>query len=64
MKNIIHNPNPTQELVLTCNQCQCKFSFNAGDTYKLANPFGGFTTDWDPTVVRCPNCGKELFVRQ
>ena len=60
MKKIIENPNPTTEFVLTCDKCQCKFSFNVDDTYKMRGMFGDGM--FMPTVVSCPNCGKELGV--
>lgn len=62
MIKILKNPNPAQEFVLTCNKCQCKFSFTNGDTYKMQSLFG--TTGFEPTVTKCPNCGHELLVRQ
>ena len=64
MKKIIDNPNPTKEFVLTCDKCQCKFSFNVDDTYRMGRMFGSMFGEsiFAPVVTSCPNCGHELLV--
>ena len=58
MIKIIENPNPCREFVVTCDKCQCKFSFIISDVHKMDSPFG--PTGFEPDVVDCPNCGNEI----
>ena len=36
---IIKNPNPVEEIVKTCPECECEFAFTDGDikTYSYSN---------------------------
>lgn len=46
--------NKTEEIIRTCDKCGCKFAYLEEDTY--SNPFG--------TVVECPSCHKEIFIKK
>lgn len=59
---IIDNPNPKEEKVLVCHECQCKFAYNSNDIHSWNNGIigPGFAGDrW----VNCPNCGQHLSLR-
>jgi predicted Zn finger-like uncharacterized protein len=47
---ILKNPNPVEEIVKTCPECECVFAFTDED----------IKTNYSMRYVLCPNCGKEI----
>ena len=64
---IIKNPNPVEEIVKTCPECECEFAFTDGDvkTYSYSNDvLGPGHYGYFKKYVLCPNCGKEIIVEE
>ena len=64
---ILKNPNPVEEIVKTCPECECEFAFTDGDvkTYFYSNNiFGPGFYGYSKRYVLCPNCGKEIIIEE
>ena len=64
---IIKNPNPVEEIVKTCPDCECEFAFTDGDikTYAYSNDIiGPGYYGYRKRYVLCPNCGKEIVLEE
>ena len=64
---IIKNPNPVEEIVKTCPECECEFAFTEGDikTYAYSNEvMGPGYYGYRKRYVLCPNCGKEIIIEE
>jgi len=62
---ILKNPNPVEEIVKTCPECECEFAFTDGDvkTYSYSNNIlGPGFYGYSKRYVLCPNCGKEIIL--
>ena len=61
------NPNPAEEIVKTCPECECEFAFTDGDvkTYFYSNDGLGLGHyGYSKRYVLCPNCGKEIIIEE
>ena len=64
---IIKNPNPVEEIVKTCPECECEFAFTDGDIkiYSFSNNIiGPGYSGYRKRYVLCPNCGKEIVLEE
>lgn len=64
---IIKNPNPVEEIVKTCPECECEFAFTEGDikTYAYSNEIlGPGFYGYSKRYILCPNCGKEIIIEE
>ena len=64
---IINNPNPVEEIVKTCPECECEFAFTEGDvkTYAYSNEvLGPGYYGYRKRYILCPNCGKEIILEE
>ena len=64
---IIKNPNPVEEIVKTCPECECEFAFTEGDikTYAYSNEIlGPGFYGYSKRYILCPNCGKEIVLEE
>ena len=64
---IIKNPNPVEEIVKTCPECECEFAFTKGDikTYAYSNEIlGPGFYGYSKRYILCPNCGKEIIIKE
>lgn len=64
---ILKNPNPAEEIVKTCPECECEFAFTEGDikTYTYSNEvLGPGYYGYQKRYVLCPNCGKEIIIEE
>ena len=64
---ILKNPNPVEEIVKTCPECECEFAFTEGDikTYSYSNNIlGPGFYGYSKRYVLCPNCGKEVIIEE
>jgi len=64
---ILKNPNPVEEIVKTCPECECEFAFTDGDikTYSYSNNIiGPGFYGYSKRYVLCPNCGKEIILEE
>ena len=64
---ILKNPNPVEEIVKTCPECECEFAFTDGDikTYSYSNNIlGPGFYGYSKRYVLCPNCGKEIIIEE
>ena len=64
---ILKNPNPVEEIVKTCPECECEFAFTDGDvkTYSYSNDvLGPGHYGYFKKYVLCPNCGKEIIIEE
>lgn len=64
---IIKNPNPVEEIVKTCPECECEFALTEGDikTYAYSNEIlGPGYYGYQKKYVLCPNCGKEIIIEE
>lgn len=58
---IINNPNPTEEVIRTCDKCQCEFAFTKADIHTSSwsnGVLGPGHSYWERHTVYCPNCGN------
>lgn len=64
---IIKNPNPVEEIVKTCPECECEFAYTEGDvkTYAYSNEIiGPGYYGYRKKYILCPNCGKEIVLEE
>ena len=64
---ILKNPNPVEEIVKTCPECECVFAYTDGDikTYSYSNNIlGPGFYGYSKRYVLCPNCGKEIILKE
>ena len=64
---ILKNPNPVEEIVKTCSECECVFAYTDGDikTYSYSNNIlGPGHYGYFKKYVLCPNCGKEIILEE
>ena len=64
---IIKNPNPVEEIVKTCPECECEFAYTEGDikTYSYSNDvLGPGYYGYRKKYVLCPNCGKKIVLEK
>lgn len=60
---IINNPNPIEEKVVVCPECQCEFAYNHNDLHVKSWNNGvlgpGFRASRE-AWINCPNCGHRI----
>jgi hypothetical protein len=64
---ILKNPNPVEEIVKTCSECECVFAYTDGDikTYSYSNNIlGPGHYGYFKKYILCPNCGKEIILEE